>query len=271
MEDLLTSDVFGTMRYAGWQCGFLDWLLAAERAPVYPQPSPIVEYLCQAEIVQVEIRFWPSLKNGREPDVALLFEFDSGDRVLVLVETKYYSGPSDWDGPPLEEEEGITGSQIVDQVWGLHQMAASELLAWFGDDSSEPRDDVRLDRIHLLVTAHTALPLEYYRLAVARSKGPWPVPAYWLSWSSLGDYLEPHAALTEGGPQALLSDLYRLLRRKGLVPFRGFDAAKWHLTVASASFWNQGWWSIQPWCVNVNAGFWQPAKSAKGISDERTR
>ena len=26
MEDLLTSDVFSTMKYAGWQCGFLDWL-----------------------------------------------------------------------------------------------------------------------------------------------------------------------------------------------------------------------------------------------------
>ena len=25
MEDLLTSDVFGTMKYAGWENGFIDW------------------------------------------------------------------------------------------------------------------------------------------------------------------------------------------------------------------------------------------------------
>jgi hypothetical protein len=271
MEDLLTSDVFGTMRYAGWQYGFLDWLLTAESAPVSPRPASIAEHLCRAEIVQVEICFWPALRNGREPDVALLFEFASGNHLLVLIEAKYFSGMSDWDGPALEDEDGVTGSQIIDQVWGLHRMPTGELLAWFDDDGREPADDVQLDRIHLLVTAHTALPVEYYRRAAAKRKAPWPVSAYWLSWTGLGDHIQPHLARTEGGTQALLGDLYRLLQRKGLVPFQGFDTPVWYPHTTSASFWNERWWLIPPWQTNANAGFWRPAHSAKGISDEPTR
>jgi len=30
MEDLLTSDVFGTMKYVGWQYGFMNWLRSAQ-------------------------------------------------------------------------------------------------------------------------------------------------------------------------------------------------------------------------------------------------
>ncbi len=34
MEDLLTSDVFGAMKYAGWENGFIDWLLKSIPGPI---------------------------------------------------------------------------------------------------------------------------------------------------------------------------------------------------------------------------------------------
>jgi hypothetical protein len=78
MEDLLTSNLFGTMRYAGWECGFLDWLLRAEPAPVEPHPPPIASVLPGSGLVDIQYRFWPRLTNGREPDLALLMLCEDG-------------------------------------------------------------------------------------------------------------------------------------------------------------------------------------------------
>ncbi len=39
LEDLLTSDVFGTMKYAGWENGFLNWIQQSIPASVTPPPT----------------------------------------------------------------------------------------------------------------------------------------------------------------------------------------------------------------------------------------
>lgn len=45
MEDLLTSDVFGTMKYAGVDCGFLDWLHTAVPMPFVTGLPPISDQI----------------------------------------------------------------------------------------------------------------------------------------------------------------------------------------------------------------------------------
>jgi len=275
-EDLLTADVFGAMRYAGWEWGFLDWLLHAECAPVSPLPPPIADVLRPADLQEVEYGFWPTLTNGREPDLALLLRYDSGPALLIVVEAKYLSGMSDWEGNAPDDEDTLTGVQILDQVRGMTRMSPEELLAWFEEDGGSPNEPTELLRIHLLVTAHVTLPLDVYRRAVKKTDRRWP-PCYWLSWTTLAECIEPYLEQAQGGQRALLSDLYALLYRKELVCFRGFGRATWQSkgvepsfwaerwwrqkswpgSYASLAFWRKHWWCTQPWVGGSTETFWR--------------
>jgi hypothetical protein len=258
MEDLLTSCVFGTMRYAGWECGFLDWLLGAEPAPVEPHPPPIASVLRGSSLVDIQYRFWPRLTNGREPDLALLVLYEDGPGLLVVIETKYLSGMSDYESDAPEGEDALTGNQILDQVRGMEKMAPTELLAWFEEDGLSPSEPTGLRKVHILVTAHTALPKGVYQCSMAKRQHGW-VPCYWLSWVNLADCLEPYRAEATGGQRALLNDLYRLLYRKKLVRFRnGFRLAPWLRLGSETSFWQEHWWSETPWQpFDALPRFWQ--------------
>lgn len=245
-EDLLTSDVFGTMRYASWECGFLDWLLRAQAAPFDPLPPAIETVLRPAALFEVEYRFWPRLSNGREPDLALLLRYEDGSTLLVLVEAKYLSGMSDYEGDASEGADALTGDQILDQVRGMEKMSRRELLEWFADDGAAPDEPAGLRKMHLLVTAHPALPADVYRRSAGKRRHPWP-PCYWLSWDRLAECLEPHLGQLQGGTKALIEDLHRLLDRKGLVRFRGFHTLAWGPSATAPSFWRERWWSQAPW------------------------
>ena len=60
MEDLLLSDVFGTMKYAGWENGFLDWL----RSSIDPANNDLFAASHIAEDYQIKkINFYQ--KKGR--------------------------------------------------------------------------------------------------------------------------------------------------------------------------------------------------------------
>jgi hypothetical protein len=258
IEDLLTSDVFGTMKYAGWEYGFLDWLLQAQPAPIAPVPPPISTYLAADGVKYVDYAFWPTLSNNREPDVALLFGFEEAEPVLILVETKYFSGTSDWEGDEDSNPYGITGNQIADQVRGLKQMTAQDLASWF--KSAPALRDLsashRIQRLHLFVTMHTVLPRQDYELS-KRKLGPhWPIPAHWLSWTSLAGCLRDNLHQSDWRLAELIGDLYRLLRRKGLVPFKGFTMEPWEGTSSTSSFWRENWWSFTPLALGAYRSFW---------------
>ncbi|NLE95712.1 MAG: hypothetical protein GX600_08545 [Dehalococcoidia bacterium] len=262
MEDLLTSDVFGTMRYAGWKCGFLDWLLRAQAAPVDPSPPPVESVLRPSALLEIEHRFWPRLNNGREPDLALLLWYDSGPAVLAVVEAKYLSGMSDYENGAPENEDALTGDQILDQVQGIETMSPHALLEWFEDESVSPDELTEVRKIHLLVTAHSMLPVDVYKRSVSKRRRPWP-PCYWLSWTSLADCLEPYLDQLQGGTKALVDDLHRLLSRKGLVRFRGFHITLWRPAATAPSFWREQWWSEAPWHNTCSApSFWHERRWA---------
>lgn len=258
LEDLLTSDVFGTMKYAGWEYGFLDWLLKAEPAPGKPLPPPISAYFHQAKIIQVAYSFWPTLKNNRVPDLALLFSFGSGDFLLILIEAKYFSGTSDWKVDEETNPYGLTGNQIADQVQGLFDMLEEDLLAWFQLPEAIHHMNVKgkLHRIHLFITMHTILPVQDYEYSKEHLSEPWPINAYWLSWPSLAECLKDHLGQSDTGRAALLSDLYDLLQRKGLVPFRGFKVAPWPVYQETPAFWYDRWWFLRPLQIKEYRPFW---------------
>ena len=82
MEDLLTSDVFGCLRYLPPQTGLLPFLLTARSVQGR-------EFKLIPGISKVHSLFWPWLNfKGRsscEPDVLLGLEDDQGRMHLVMI------------------------------------------------------------------------------------------------------------------------------------------------------------------------------------------
>jgi len=264
MEDLLTSDVFSTMKYVGWEKGFLSWLLEAEAVPIIPLPRHISDYL-KKSIIDIEYSFWPELANKREPDVALLLCFDSEDYLLVLIEAKYFSGTSNWEGDQDTDQYGRTGNQIVDQVIGLDDMSNEDLLKkWFPETSHPLKGDKGVQKIHLFITMHNSLPSPEYKplmnyLKKQRSRHL-DVECYWLSWLKLAELLENHRKKPDKGLNAILNDLCKLLQKKDLVPFDGFKIDPWQGQKCTYTFWNETWWDQQAIEINNYQSFWNGGK-----------
>jgi hypothetical protein len=263
LEDLLTSDVFGTMRYAGGSLGFLDWLHTAEPPPFSAaETPPMRDLLPGSEFQAVSFAFWPKLANARELDVALFIDYTTGSPVLVLVEAKYLSGTSDFAAPESGDDYGRTGNQLADQILGLVGLRPTDVQAWFG----LPAPPLEFRRAHLFVTAHTLLPVPDYDAAFARLGRRWPVPAYWLSWTSLARHLELHRHHQDPGRAALIEDLIRLLERKGLVPYRGLGLEPCAAFAVLPRFWRDAWFKLAPVALTVGPEFWLKPSPAAGAA-----
>jgi len=223
LEDLLTSDVFGTMKYVGLECGFLEWLGSAVEVSLdHETPMQMAGTLSDvlpaaAHISSTEFRFWPTLPNGREPDLLLVFRMDDGRSIGIMVEAKYFSGPSDYeiegveDSTASDERETRSGNQIADQV--------NE----FWSASSKLWDDIpRQARYHLYVTTHYAAPLHVYGEAGKHLARGVAMRLYWLSWHRLLQCLNVPSDAADLGRAALVDDLRELLKRKRLRGFEGY-------------------------------------------------
>lgn len=209
MEDLLTSDVFGTMKYAGWQYGFMEWLRSA-LDPRFESRTADGVLPRDAEIDHVDCLFWDELPNSLIPDVQLIIRKTDGNVVLVIVEAKYLSGPSN---RKVSEDESVpallTGNQLADQINGFPKGLDGE--------------DVHVTgRIHIYLTAHYSCPLETYREAEKHLNKNHGVKCYWLNWYSLKKHLESAGVSDDDTRRFLLSDLMNLLFKKDLIPFEGF-------------------------------------------------
>ena len=262
MEDLLTSDVFGTMKYAGWDKGFIDWIKKAEVAPISPIQDPISKIFSTNRITNVAYKFWPILSNGREPDLAMLIHFENQRLLLIIIEAKYFSGTSDWNDDDKVGHKGLTGIQITDQIIGLANMSSKKLLEWFylPDDNDIIISETDITKIHLFVTMNSVLPVLDYEKAAKKLKETLPVLTYWLSWSSLAECLVKYLDQKDDGKQELLMDLYLLLKRKGLVPFYGFNLIHFRLLCSSPSFWRETYWSIKKLNIPTYQSFYSTSK-----------
>jgi hypothetical protein len=89
MEDLLTSMVFGQLRYLDYGSGLYRFLQHVDNQHFVRQlPSP-------GEAVDVHYKFWPWLTAdgcvGCEPDVLLTLRSGGADQIRILVESKHLS------------------------------------------------------------------------------------------------------------------------------------------------------------------------------------
>jgi hypothetical protein len=251
-EDLLTSDVFGTMHFVEDKEPFLRWLSTAVCASI-PETTPLSLPPMSATST-VTLRFWPRLDNGREPDLAILIEHGV-DVCLLVIEVKYHSGLSNFepDDSETSSEQALDGHQIIDQVAGMIHSGIDQLAAkWFGSVRGSWSNG---KWAHVLVTADRTLPKDHYADVLhyfnCESIGDHVAPApFWLSWHTLLPTLDQFSGFSNSTDERLYGHLRALLRHKqlGAVAFSAFARIEILEFPISYSFW-----SGRPWFQSLQA------------------
>jgi hypothetical protein len=210
MEDILTSNVFGLLRYLPAERGLLPFLAKARclDGRRLKMPDAVAG-------VQVDTAFWPTLAEQGcatcEPDVLVRVTWPgrNGRRFLVLVEAKYRSGKSS----EADESSAVPLDQLA-REWGNVESLAKR-------DSREP--------VLVYLTAGVGPPVEDIRRAGqdhSSKANPTSLPfeCYWLSWRHLVPVAESRADPDSPAlASLLLEDLGGMLNRLDLVFFGGFS------------------------------------------------
>jgi len=210
MEDLLTSDIFGSMRYLPPQNALLPFLQTARslRGNIPAVPD---------RVLRIHWSFWPWLRSGGripcEPDVVLGLETEENHVHVIVVEAKYCSGLSseenESDAPNDQLARELDNLDVVSCAtlgWRTHSEIASRMLLFITQDMGIPCD---------LLARSLA---EY-----ARKRGK-KGDIYWSSWRFLPSILARRLEeeITQES-RAVLDDMLMLLLRKGLIMFGGVD------------------------------------------------
>lgn len=219
MEDILTSNVFGLLKYLPPEDALFPFLSRAQTLNgLRPFENPVSG-------ATIEFKFWPWHEehgcNGCEPDVELRITFPDGTKTYIFIECKYFSGKSG-----EEDQDGEATSLEPAQVPSIDQLARQ----WENLISLAKRDGAKPLLIYL--TRDVGLPrkeLEASERAVRSKSRTDTFSCCWLSWHQLYEI----EANTES---SILMDLRALLERLNLVFFRGFSEFvpirefDWHFT-----------------------------------------
>jgi hypothetical protein len=207
LEDLLTSNVFGTFSYFPPQELLIPFLSQAENLQG--------ERLALEDFAEAEIEFWPWMEeagcNPAEPDVNIVFTTEEDRRSAILIEAKLYSGKSS-----AADEGAAPMDQLAREYDNLVHWASREAIQDFS---------------LLLVTVDAAFPTRAIQDAIDeyQEKRGGEANIFWLSWRSVVAVIEPHLESVSARGK-ILTDLYGLLERRSLVPFRGMTFPKFKVS-----------------------------------------
>ena len=201
MEDILTSNVFGLLKYVRHEEGILNYLSLAEDEDG-KRPLDYFSVLREVPHTSVEYQFWPWWEEancyGCEPDVVIKLKIPAKQDLIILVEAKYLSGKSS-----EADESYDTPTDQLAREWDNLRVKAN-----------------KSDEYPVLVylTAHYAYPIRDINDAISeflekRPDGARPV-IYWLSWRHLH-------TVCDSSPLPILNDIKLLLDRMGLTFFDG--------------------------------------------------
>lgn len=141
LEDILTSEVFGLLRYVAVDRGLLSFLARAESLDGARPFENMTE-----PITVTEWCFWPTWEeqdcHACEPDLFICFKTASGKLHAICLEAKYWSGKSN--------SGAIDDRQMTDQLakqWDnlkhiAERQGAVPTLIYLTTHSSKPRDEL---------------------------------------------------------------------------------------------------------------------------------
>lgn len=202
MEDILTSNVFGTLQYVSPELGLFRFLAAAKTM----EGETPFDTLMEAGAF-VEYEFWPRWQKC-EPDVQLLIHGSDSCSYVVGIEAKYHSGKSTEAGPSEEETEEQREAECTDQL--IREWVA--LVDEAAIRNAKP--------ILIYLTADLGFPAEQIRDSLAeyhRKRPALPTPTIcWLSWREL-------PRLFQNNRNSQLARLGEMAERMGLFFFHGIS------------------------------------------------
>ncbi|HZG77586.1 MAG TPA: hypothetical protein VEZ72_17165 [Paenibacillus sp.] len=203
LEDQLTGNIFGTMRYLPFSLGLGPVL----RKTHFETESQAVAFQSALSAMDddetVEYRFWPKHPNG---EIDLLIETAT---TVIGIEVKYRSGLSSDDEVEISDEAQWTESR--------NQLARYQ---------SVVRDFAKGKKMVLLFAAPTELGWAVYRDVIRRRLIQEEIGFGLLTWENILTGLEDRAGLSLDRYQdRMLGDMVDLLRKKGFEHFRGFALA----------------------------------------------
>lgn len=198
MEDQLTGDFFGTIRYLPFEKGLVHVLSAVRFNNLLVQKEWLSAL--QKETGYTELNFWPKHEEG---EIDLLLPLTNA---LVGIEIKYFSGLSSEDGIDLEITSDTSRNQLA--------RYARMLL------------DLREDRkpLFLVFLAPFQMMQAVEKSLEQRNIIKQEVSLGYICWE---DVLETLTAIDTtdylAGEKLILIDLIDLLKKKRLMRYKGFS------------------------------------------------
>ncbi|GKW47334.1 hypothetical protein [Planococcus sp. NCCP-2050] len=197
LEDKLTGDFFGALRYLPFEQGLKGILEEVEFTNAV-ENEEWVQFLNRQSGFDLDYRFWPRHSKG---EIDLLLEFED---TLVGIEVKYRSGIS-------SEDSG----EIVSYDQSLHQLSKySHMMESLANTKRTYLIFLAPFPIQNLVQQGIGIDFN-----IASS-----VPMGFINWEDIHTKLVKMESPTlEGTPKYILSDVRELLEVKGLKRFNGFE------------------------------------------------
>ncbi|MBP1154006.1 MULTISPECIES: hypothetical protein [unclassified Paenibacillus] len=216
LEDKLTGDFFGTLRYLSFELGFRN-VLSQVRFETDESKLQWKLMLDRIRGYDMEYRFWPSHPEG---EIDLLIDHPE---TLIGIEVKYLSSLSSEDEDPLaviKPEE--SRNQLARYARMIHSVGAD-----------------RQKFLVFLAPLDILLPVErtMRNRPIIRSD----ISLGFLSWQEVLESLqELDTGTLEIGQRLILKDITDLLLKKGFVRFRGFSSGLETIELNDSAYHYQG-------------------------------
>jgi len=204
MEDILTSNVFGALKYLQPNEGLLPFLAHARAGG----SLPFADFVGRNPKITYQ-KFWPWHEqkgcNGCEPDVEIHLQFADGKKFIFFIEAKYRSGKSseECDEEVLDAEPKPPIDQLAREWHNLILLAkergATPKLVYLTAGVENPHKDIEASS------------------EAFASKCPGDVQAFdcaWLSWRHLAQSMHKSS-----GP--IQCDVLDMLEKLNLTFYRG--------------------------------------------------
>lgn len=209
-EDLLTSNVFGAMRYMPPELGIIPFFSTA-------QCLDGSHFTVGDQVSRVDWSFWPYLDfsrgNACEPDLVIGFHTTEG-LTIAMVEVKYRSDksshPDDEEHPRDQLARELDSLQALSDPasflgWPTSLAITGKALIYVTQDAVMPRDSIRESLLE-------------YRLKRTADGSDM---IYWTSWRTLFRSMRDSLSDTDNDfYRAVIRDIMSLMSKKSL---KGFD------------------------------------------------
>lgn len=209
-EDLLTSSVIGTFQYLSSS----TYIQSVLESSVNVNGNHL---LFDSAIKECMYEFWPRLDNS-EPDVLLRLTDESNQEYLLCIEAKYWSDKSSEEDTTtdIDERQNWQRDQLAREIEDMHTIVCHKLMKV---------NQEKLKKYMLVyLTNDTYLHFKELKESIKFVKNiDFPNNhLYWLSWKQIFSVINSIKDFQTKQDAILLTDLKRLLKKKGLVSFNGF-------------------------------------------------